>query len=70
MASLKEETQAKKLVDELKKKDYPAYFTMRDLKEKGTWYRVFVGNFDTKTEAQETLAKLKDKYKGSFIVVK
>ena len=68
VASFKEEAKAKIVLEALKKKDYSASLSSKDLKEKGNWYRVYVGNFDTKSKAQEVLAKLKDSYKESFLL--
>lgn len=44
-----------------------AYVSSKDLGEKGTWHRVYLGNFDSKAQADEALAKIQATYKDSFI---
>jgi len=40
----------------------------KDLGEKGVWFRVRIGEFETKEEAEEIEQKVKQEYKDSFIV--
>lgn len=53
IASFPEARFAKKMENALKAKAYPAYVQKTDIPGKGTWYRVRVGKFDTKGEAQK-----------------
>jgi len=69
LASFKTENRAQKILEELNKKGYSsAYIISKNLGTKGTWYRVYVGNFENKMQASEFLAKIKPEYKSSFII--
>ena len=69
VSSFKEKDKAEKILAQLKQKGFSdAYIKASDLKEKGTWYRIYVGRFDTKPEAESTLTKIKSDYKDSFII--
>ncbi len=45
-----------------------AYIGTRDLGAKGTKYRIYIGQYQTKSEANEKLSELKPKYQGSFVI--
>jgi len=68
VASFKEKSRAEKIVNELKSKEHFSYIGVRDLGEKGKWYRVYVGRFNVKTEADAYLSEIKKLYKSSFII--
>ncbi len=68
--SFQDQTKAQKALDDLRKLGFSAEIIKRDLKEKGIWYRVCVGEFKTKKQAQEELARFKEKYKNSFVTVR
>ena len=68
VASFKDKVHAEKLTEELKNKGFSGYWLARNLGEKGTWYRVYVGNFDSKQQAEELLTKVKNEYTSSFII--
>src|SRR3989338_1357358 len=59
--SFQDQAKAQKAVDDLRKLGFSAEIVKRDLKEKGVWYRVCVGEFETKSQAQEELAQLQGK---------
>ena len=40
----------------------------KELGERGTWYRIYIGAFDTKAAAEEYLPKLQSDYKDGFII--
>jgi len=68
VASLRDVNDAGRLIITLKKLGYPAYMKPAKIPGKGTWYRVRIGSFKTKTEASRTLARLKKaQYKGIII---
>jgi len=68
VASFKEKAKAETLSEELKKKGYQPFIVSADLGvEKGIWYRVCVGNFETVQQAKPILEQLKEVYKDSFI---
>jgi DedD protein len=68
VASFKDKTKADKALEDLKKKGYAAYNFTRDLGDKGVWYRIYVGKFDTKSQAEELLTEVKKEYSNSFII--
>ena len=59
VASLKDPIIADRMVAQLKDQWFPAYKTMADIPGKGIWYRVRIGSFQDKAEAQGTLERLK-----------
>ena len=67
VASFQEMTKAEKVSVGLKEKGYQPVISAKELPEKGTWYRVFVGDFDNEEAAKELLNTLKETYKDSFI---
>ncbi|MBZ0165283.1 MAG: SPOR domain-containing protein [Candidatus Omnitrophica bacterium] len=68
VASFKDKAKAQKKVEELNKKDYQAFLMSKDVKDKGTWHRVYVGKFSSKSEATDYLPKVKKDYSSSFII--
>ena len=58
-ASVKNAKDADQLVAKLKKKGFPAYRTLGKVPEKGIWFRVRIGKYSSRSEAQKTLQKLK-----------
>lgn len=52
--------EAHALVDQWKAKGYPVFLTSAEIPNRGRWYRVRLGGFETKEEAQTYLAKLKN----------
>ena len=59
VASLKDPKDADRMVARLKNKWYPAYRSVAEIPGKGVWYRVRIGSFKRKAEAQSTLERLK-----------
>jgi septal ring-binding cell division protein DamX len=59
VAAFKDTKMAQNLVDELKKKGFPAYKVMGKNPQKGIWYRVRVGAFQNKASASNMLQRLK-----------
>ena len=51
IASYKEEKEALKLAEKLQSKGYEVYITQARIPETGTWYRVRIGSYITKNEA-------------------
>ena len=58
-AAVKKMEDADRLVTKLKKKGYPAYRAIGKVPEKGIWFRVRVGKYQSRSEAKKTLQKLK-----------
>jgi len=69
-ASLKDPKSADKLMVDLKKKGYSAYISIARVPEKGTWYRVRIGYFNSRNEAAKTLDRLKKKKISAFVVLR
>jgi DedD protein len=59
VASLRDPKVADRMVTKLKDKWYPAYRSVAEIPGKGVWYRVRIGSFKRKAEAQSTLERLK-----------
>ncbi|MGD9107108.1 MAG: FN3 associated domain-containing protein, partial [Desulfobacterales bacterium] len=68
LESLKNKTFADKAITKLKNEGYPAYYVTVTSPEKITWYKIRMGSFKDKAEAQRALKGLK-KYKDKAIVV-
>ncbi len=69
VASFKDKPKADKTLEEVKKIDPTAYMVTKNLGEKGTWYRLYAGKFETKEEAQDLLSKFSGKFPNSFIMI-
>ena len=69
VSSFRESNMARSLEAHLKNKGYPAFFKAVTLPEKGTWYRVYLGEYAAKKEAQKTarLARERDRLKPVVI---
>ena len=71
IAAVQDARNAEKLVTQLRKKGYRAYQIRSEVAGKGVWYRVRVGAFKDRTEADKMLAKLKgDKFGGMVVGTK
>jgi DedD protein len=68
VASSKEKDKADQMAQKLKAKSLDSYVIMKDLGEKGIWYRIYVGKYMTKAEADAALAQVKTDYPNSFVV--
>ena len=58
-ASVKVAKDADQLIEKLKKSGYPAYRAIGKVPGKGIWFRVRIGEYNSKIEARRTLDKLK-----------
>ncbi|MFH1504990.1 MAG: SPOR domain-containing protein [Candidatus Omnitrophota bacterium] len=67
VASCREKPRAEILIEELNNKGHQAVISVKDLEEKGVWYRIWVGDFDDKGEAEKLLQELKKEHKNSFV---
>ena len=68
VASLKDPKMADKMVAELKTKGYPVHRSIGEIPGKGTWYRVRVGYYKSKTEANRMLGRLKKDHVEGIVV--
>lgn len=57
-------------VEQWKKKGYSTFMTIGEVPNKGTWYRVRIGQFGDKNEAQTFLQRFKEKEKREAVLVK
>lgn len=68
VASFKDTQSADKLVGELRGKGYPAYQLRTDVPEKGVWFRVRVGAYESRPAAEGTFKKLLgDRFKAVVV---
>lgn len=67
VASFQDKARAEIVASSLKQKGYQPVISPKELPEKGIWYRVFVGDFESEEKARELLKTLKEDYKDSFI---
>jgi cell division protein FtsN len=58
-ASFKKAKDADQLVARLKQKGFPAYRTLGKVPQKGIWFRIRIGKYNSRTEANKTLNRLK-----------
>lgn len=67
LGSFKQKEKAYALQNKLKKQGYLVYVTPKKIENRGTWYRVRMGNFNTPEEAQQWVSKLGDLSPPPFI---
>lgn len=60
IAAFKEKDKAEDVAGSLKKKGYEPYIVPVTISDKGVWYRVRIGRFSTRPDAQNVQAKLKN----------
>ena len=68
IASFKTKDAAQTSLNKVLEKGYQGFILSKNLGEKGTWHRVYVGIFKTKPEAEQVLTKLKQDYPSSFVI--
>ena len=68
VASMKDFAAADKMVQELKQKGYPAYRFGANIPNKGVWYRIRVGPFRDKSDAEKKLVRLKNDNFSAILV--
>lgn len=70
IASFYNRADAQRLVQELKDRGYPAYWTLGLVPGKGIWHRVRVGSYTNRDDALKTAAQLKTERYNAVIVGK
>lgn len=66
--SSKDEKATEAELQKVKKNGFAeAYIRKVDLSGKGTWYRIYIGQYTSMTQAQEGLTAVKQKYPQAFI---
>ena len=68
VASAKDKEAAERQLKTVQAAGHPAYLVRKDLGDKGVWYRIYVGQFNSKSAANEYLSKVKGTYRDSFII--
>lgn len=68
VASLKDPKAADVIVKQLKIRGYPAYRVKTDIKDKGTWYRVRIGAYQTRKTAEPVVKKLRNENQKPIII--
>jgi DedD protein len=68
VGSFKNRMAAERLTNEMKKKGYKTFVTEVTIPQKGTWYRVSMGRFPTREEAQAFARDIKEKEKLNTFV--
>ena len=68
VASVKEQKDADRLVKSLKGKGFPAYRAIAKIPGKGIWFRVRVGPYKNRDEADRSLRRLKEVKFSGFVV--
>jgi len=69
VASFKEQAEADRLVDDLRRRGHRAYRQAANVPERGIWHRVRIGPFKSKLEAQKYKAELERTERISPFVV-
>ena len=68
VASTKDAASAEELVKKLTQLGYAGFSTKAEIPDKGTWYRVRVGPYRTKAEAEQMRQELiKDQFEGIIV---
>lgn len=67
VCSFQDPKKADAVTESLKKKGYAPMVEAKDLGSKGVWYRVSIGGFETKDQAQGLLDVVKKDHVGAFI---
>ena len=68
VAAFKNPVAADQMIDKLKEKGYPAYKAIKNVHGENIWYKVRIGSFRNRTDANETLVKLKKEGIKTIIV--
>ena len=58
-AAVRNAKDADRMIEKLKKRGYPAYRSIGKVQGKGIWFRVRIGSYKSKSEARQTLDKLR-----------
>ena len=68
IASFKDLKMAEEALAKIRINTSSAFVSSHDLGAKGVWYRIYVGQFELRSEAEVTLNNVKQSYDSSFII--
>lgn len=68
IASFKDRKKAEEALARIIKNVPSAYLSEQNLGDKGTWYRIYAGRFNARTDAELSLNDIKRNYNDSFII--
>jgi cell division septation protein DedD len=68
IASFKDRKKAEEALARILKNVPSAYLSEQNLGDKGTWYRVYAGRFNVRSDAEISLNDIKRNYTDSFII--
>jgi cell division septation protein DedD len=68
VASLKDPTEADRLVEIFRRKGYPAYRASAEVRNTGIWHRVRIGPFTKQSEALQILGPVSRESNGALII--
>jgi cell division protein FtsN len=69
-AAYREEQQAQRMVKKFTALGFTPHVVMKDLSEKGRWFRVIVGGFESREKAQEASERIVAKFRGLKCVIR
>lgn len=69
IASTRGQKDAERLLANILKKGHAGYIAQRDLGSKGMWYRVYIGRFMSKVEAENHLKKIQKDFPSAFVIL-
>ncbi|MEJ2730497.1 MAG: SPOR domain-containing protein [Deltaproteobacteria bacterium] len=69
-ASLRDAKDADRMVQKLKNSGFPAYRAIGKIPGKGIWFRVRIGEYKRKSEAQSVMKKLEKEGLKPILVMK
>jgi hypothetical protein len=62
--------QAKKMAERLKSTGFNATVVPRDIPDKGRWFRVVVGDFESREKAKQAVSQIAEKIKGAKCIIR
>ena len=68
LASSKDQAKAQAVLDKVKKDHADAYLVSKDLGDKGVWNRIYVGQYNSKQDADTALNSFKKDFPQAFIM--
>ena len=68
LVSSKDQARTQAMLDKIKKDHADAYLLSKDLGDKGVWFRIYVGKYNVKQDADAALNTIKKEYPQAFIM--